>query len=193
VHLLALGPLTNIGEAIQMVPGSFRSVEQIVISGGAVAVPGNLGDGGYYQTDNTTAEWNIYLDAFAAKLVFESGMRITLVPLDVTNRVRIDHQFLQAFRDAGHSPLAGVVKDVLEANREYIDRGLYYAWDPFVAAVMTNPGIVGMKAMAVEVQQLPPEEGRTMATPNRRHNASVALVPDLQAFRNSLFGVFGIR
>ena len=91
VHLVALGPLTNIGEAIQMVPGSFRSVEEIVISGGAVAVPGNLGDGGYYQTDNTAAEWNIYLDAFAAKLVFESGMKITLVPLDVTNRVRIDH------------------------------------------------------------------------------------------------------
>src|SRR5712692_8894009 len=94
-RILALGPLTNLGEALGRAPRSARAIEEIVIMGGALAVPGNLGDGGYFQTDNKTAEWNLFVDPLAGARVFASGARITLVPLDATNKVPIDLAFLR--------------------------------------------------------------------------------------------------
>src|SRR5262249_44068654 len=89
-RILALGPLTNLAEALRHVP---RADAEVVIMGGAIRVPGNLGDGGFFRTNNTEAEWNIFHDPAAARIVFESGPRmrlIRLIPLDATNRVPID-------------------------------------------------------------------------------------------------------
>src|SRR5580704_8277195 len=54
VRILALGPLTNLAEALEREPAVARSIQEIVIMGGAIKVPGNLGDGGVFKTNNTT-------------------------------------------------------------------------------------------------------------------------------------------
>ena len=54
VRILALGPLTNLALALD--GASPKTIEEIVIMGGAFRVPGNLGDGGAFKTANTTAE-----------------------------------------------------------------------------------------------------------------------------------------
>ena len=192
VRFLALGPLTNIGEVLQRAPECSRGIQEIVISGGAVHVPGNLGDGGYFKTDNTTAEWNMFVDPFAASMVFESGMNITLVPLDATNKVQIDQTYLNAFEQAARTPFSIIVRNVLEANREYIEQGLYYAWDPLVATIMTTPRIATMKPMAIKIGQLPPNEGQTEPAKGRKSNVRVALHPRVDVFRKTFFSAFGL-
>ena len=74
VRILALGPLTNLAEVFRQEPGAISSVQRMVIMGGALYVPGNLGDGGFFKTDNKTAEWNLYVDPLAASIVFGSGV-----------------------------------------------------------------------------------------------------------------------
>jgi len=76
VQVLALGPLTNLAEVFSHTPRAARTRRQLVILGGAVGVSGNLGDAGAMQTDNVSAEWNMYIDPAAAKIVFNSGAPI---------------------------------------------------------------------------------------------------------------------
>jgi purine nucleosidase len=75
LRVLAIGPLTNIAEALRLEPELPRLVEEITIMGGAALAPGNL---------TPVAEANIANDPEAAALVLAAGWNVTLVPLDVT-------------------------------------------------------------------------------------------------------------
>src|SRR5580698_9229106 len=110
--------------------------------GGAFRVPGNLGDGGAYKTSNTTAEWNYFVDPEAAARVFRSGVPIRVVPLDATSRVKLDTAFLARFQHEAHGPLAAIISSVLNGEREMIDQGIFYAWDPLAAAALLDPGVL---------------------------------------------------
>ncbi|MCZ2120773.1 MAG: nucleoside hydrolase [Anaerolineales bacterium] len=84
VQIVALAPLTNLAIALQNDPSLIARIDSIIVSGGAFAVPGVI------HTDipsnpNAVSEWNFYTDPLAAKIVFESGARIKVVPLDVTH------------------------------------------------------------------------------------------------------------
>ncbi|MCL6285548.1 nucleoside hydrolase [Ruegeria sp. 2012CJ41-6] len=73
--IIALGPLTNIAEALALDPEFSRMPGRVIVLGGAVAGPGNATD---------AAEANMLSDPLAADAVFASGLPITLVGLDVT-------------------------------------------------------------------------------------------------------------
>jgi len=191
VRILALGPLTNFGQALERSPEMLRGVE-MVIMGGAVSVPGNLGDGGTFKTNNTTAEWNIFVDPLAAKRVFESGARIQLIPLDATNHVPIDASFLRELQLKARTPLGEFVTAIMERDRKSIEQGTYYAWDAVAGVALVDPAAVKSSPMAIAVKQDPPEEGRTAEMRARPANAQVALGADAAAFRNVFIGAFRV-
>jgi inosine-uridine nucleoside N-ribohydrolase len=182
VRILALGPLTNLGEALQRDPSIAGTISEIIIMGGAIKVPGNLADGGVFKTNNKTAEWNIFVDPLAARIVFRAGVPIRLIPLDATNKVPIDIAFLREFQTAAKTPLAKFVAQVLETDRKFIEDGYFYAWDPLAAVALLHPGIVKMSRMHLDIRQDPPEDGRTSRTPGRV-NSDVALDADAAGFR----------
>jgi pyrimidine-specific ribonucleoside hydrolase len=182
VQILALGPLTNLAEALDRDPAIARHISEIVIMGGAVRVPGNLPDGGVFHTKNSTAEWNMYIDPMAASIVFRSAIPIRLIALDATNKVHIGPQFLRQFESLPLTPLGGVVAGVLQADRETIEQGIFYAWDPLAAAALLKPSIVKTAPMHIDISQNPPEEGRTAVTSGHA-NAQVAVDADGDAFR----------
>jgi inosine-uridine nucleoside N-ribohydrolase len=100
--LVALGPLTNLAQAWRRDAHTFLQLAEVVIMGGAVTVPGNV---------TPVAEFNIYVDPEAAQVVFASGLPITLIGLDVTERVRLTSEIIdQSVRPAG-SPLSQFVMD----------------------------------------------------------------------------------
>lgn len=78
ITILALGPLTNIGRALQIDPSIAKQIKKLVIMGGAINVPGNK---------NRVAEFNFFVDPEAASLVFESQIPKVLVSLDACNQV----------------------------------------------------------------------------------------------------------
>lgn len=71
----AVGPLTNIADAMRLDPDFARNLNKLVIMGGAVFCPGNI---------TTHAEANIFHDVQAADEVFAAPPRTILVGLDVT-------------------------------------------------------------------------------------------------------------
>jgi pyrimidine-specific ribonucleoside hydrolase len=182
VQILALGPLTNIAEAFERDRSIAAHIQEIVIMGGAVRVPGNLRDGGVFHTNNGTAEWNIFIDPLAARIVFRSGVPMRLVALDATNKVHIGPEFLRQFEAKKLTPLGRVVADVLKADRETIDAGIFYAWDPLAAAALLRPSLLKTAAMHIEIKEDPPQQGRTSASPGAP-NAKVAVDANADAFR----------
>jgi pyrimidine-specific ribonucleoside hydrolase len=190
VQILALGPLTNIAEALERDRSIAAHIQEIVIMGGAVRAPGNLQDGGVFHTQNSTAEWNMFIDPMAARIVFRSGVPIRLIALDATNKVKITPEFLREFEAKARSPLGRVVAGVLKADRALIDTGFFYAWDPLAAAALLRPNIVKTAAMHIEIKEDAPEEGRTAESPGAP-NTKVAVDADAKAFRALFLESFG--
>lgn len=75
--IIATGPMTNLGLAIKQESKIMNTIGHVVIMGGALTVPGNV---------NQFTEANISQDPFAAKILFDSSLDITMVGLDVTTR-----------------------------------------------------------------------------------------------------------
>jgi len=189
VRILALGPLTNLAEALQREPSIAKNIDEIVIMGGALGVPGNLGDGGVFKTGNKTAEWNIFVDPLAARIVFRSGIPIRLIPLDATNKVPIGLPFLQEFQAKVHSQLGRFVSQVLESDRESIQGNYFYAWDPLAAVALLHPNVVQFRKLHIDIRQDATEAGRTLQTPGSP-NAEVALDADPAAFKTTFLQAF---
>ena len=189
VRILALGPLTNLAEALRREPSIAKTIDEMVIMGGAIHVPGNLADGGALHTSNKAAEWNIFVDPVAARIVFRSGIKIRLIPLDATNTVPISLEFLRDFQSHARTPLGRFAAQVLESDRETIGQHIFYAWDPLAAVAMLHPGVVKLEPLHIEIRQDPPEEGRTLATPGSP-NARVALQADGAEFRRLFLSAF---
>jgi purine nucleosidase/pyrimidine-specific ribonucleoside hydrolase len=101
--VVALGPLTNLALALQRGRRALSGVGRIVVMGGAVAVPGNV---------TPAAEFNFYVDPEAAAAVFESGLPIDVIPLDVTSQVVLPQAALARRLGACPSSLGRFVADV---------------------------------------------------------------------------------
>jgi len=92
VTLVPIGPLTNIATAFRRAPDIVPRVQEIVLMGGAYFEVGNI---------TPTAEFNIYVDPEAAKLVFASGAPLTVMPLDVTHRALTSRAWVEGMRAMG--------------------------------------------------------------------------------------------
>jgi pyrimidine-specific ribonucleoside hydrolase len=193
VQVLALGPLTNLAEVFSHTPRAARTGRQLVILGGAVRVSGNLDDSGSFQTNNVSAEWNMFIDPAAAKIVFTSGAPIRLVPLDATQRVPIDMALLEQLKSRARTPLASFVAQVLDTNRDRIRQRFYFVLGPLAAAVLANPAVVTFRPLAIEMSGKPEELGRTVEIKNRRANAQVAIDADVLRFRDVLMTALGVK
>jgi inosine-uridine nucleoside N-ribohydrolase len=175
--VLALGPLTNLAQAFEREPTAVGNLERLVIMGGAFHVPGNLGDGGAFKTDNKTAEWNIFVDPLAAGIVFRSAPNIEVIPLDATSKVPIDLDYLKNFKASTSTALGRFVAQVLEVERPFISAGFYQAWDPLAAVSLIEPKVGLWRPTRVQVG----DDGQTVEAPGS-HNARVALGADDHLF-----------
>ncbi|SIT71720.1 nucleoside hydrolase [Edaphobacillus lindanitolerans] len=125
--LVLTAPLTNMALAIRKEPRLRDWVKEVVIMGGAVRVPGNI---------TPTAEYNMYIDPEAAKIVLQSGLPITLVGLDVTEQTLLTD--VEIGRMQG-SPEGEFVKD---STGQYMKR--YKEITGIHACAMHDPLAVGV-------------------------------------------------
>lgn len=88
ITLVATGPLTDIAFALKKEPRLFDNVKELVLMGGA------LGEGNV----TFSAEFNFFADAEAAAIVFESGMKIIMMGLDVTKQLILDSAVFDLFK-----------------------------------------------------------------------------------------------
>ena len=129
--LLTLGPMTNVADALRTDPALPDRLGRVVAMAGAIDVPGNA--------PNTVAEFNVWIDALAAKEVADA-VPVEFVPLDASNFVQITPFFVDTLGRNLDSPAARAIHALLVTNPQ-IDAGTYYFWDPLAAALLVDPGL----------------------------------------------------
>jgi inosine-uridine nucleoside N-ribohydrolase len=82
ITLVAIGPLTNIGAAIDRDAATFRKLKRVVLMGGSVRK--GYADVGYEPNRGPEPEYNIASDIAASQKLFASGVPIFMMPLDST-------------------------------------------------------------------------------------------------------------
>lgn len=157
--LICIGPLTNLAMAIQADPAAMAQVKEIVIMGGAIQAPGNV---------TPAAEFNLYTDPEAARLVFTSGLPMTLVPLDVTQRVLLTRELVDAVARHVGSCATQFVRDITERlfgiEYEQTGRAVTPLHDPLAVGVVVDPTLVIRRPFHVEVESGDgPARGMTIA------------------------------
>ena len=162
IEIIALGPLTNIAEAIQEEPSLAEEIKKIYIMGGAFYVPGNVYGAAGTGPFNDVAEWNIYVDPHAAGVVVASGAPITFVPLDASNHVLLDEVFYDRLAEDRSTPESEFVYQVLTEKIGFVNSGEYFFWDPLTAAIAVNESMGTYEVQPVVIfEEEGPESGAT--------------------------------
>ncbi len=129
LHLLAIGPLTNLAAALRRDPSIAGLVKEVTIMGGAALVPGNV---------TAAAEANIHNDPEAAAEVFAADWPITLVPLDATMESLLEPDDRDALL-ASPRPVAQAIGAMLDTYFDFhvraFGRRTSALHDPLAAAV----------------------------------------------------------
>ncbi len=174
--LVATGPLTNVALALRLEPKLAGTLREIVLMGGS-AGNGNV---------TPAAEFNFYADPHAARVVFESGARITMFGLNATAQVPVTGKRAAQLR-AVNNPQATAAADMLDDYlRRLEERGLGSdgsLHDPCTVAYLLRPDLFGVQETFVEIDaEGGPDFGRSLCdlgnVLGREPNAQVAVGAD---------------
>ena len=175
--MFPLAPLTNIATAIILDPTFAKNVKEIFLMGGAAAVPGNA---------LPTVEFNLFVDPEAAKVVFESGIPITMIGLDVTGKTALwvsDKELLEKQNSK-------VSKFIRKITRHYLDKNNpCYLYDPLAVAVGIDETLVTRSGMYhVDIETHGEYTSGTTAvdwydSQKKQKNVRVCLEVDSNAFK----------
>ena len=144
--LVPTGPLTNIGLAIDREPDILPKIKEIVLMGGARKEAGNI---------TPSAEFNIYVDPEAAKLVLQCGRPIVMMSLDVTHQVLTTQKRVDTIRNIDSS-IGERIAALIEFYERY-DEEKYHLdgaplHDPCTVAYLLKPELFKFKNVNVEIE-----------------------------------------
>ena len=146
LSIIATGPLTNVAAVFAEEPEIARRLDDLVIMGGAYGLT-EYGFG----NETPVAEFNIYSDPEAAKLVFESGVSLKCVGLDVTmipDAHLLPHDYAR-IREGETGPSQFAFRILARAMR----RGKRFALhDPMAVAVKVRPSLFKFKELSCQVE-----------------------------------------
>ena len=135
IMLVTLGPLTNIALAVAQAPHIVKNVSRCVVMGGAACTVGNI---------TPAAEYNIWCDPEAARMVFHSGLPIEMVGWELCRgEANLSDEEMRYCKEVINTPLSHFAIDcnysALEANRSWLgDPGLGLP-DPVAMAIAIDP------------------------------------------------------
>jgi len=174
VTLVAVGPLPNVGAAIDKDLASFRKLKRVVIMGGSIRTM--IDPYGVTAPIAPHPEWNTKNDIASTQKLLASGVPVSVLPLDSTANLKM-HEVARTALFAHGSMLTNILA------------GLYYEWsaatrsptpvlfDPMTLASMLAPSLCPLTPMHLTVD----EAGNTKETPGAP-NAQVCLHSDADAF-----------
>jgi inosine-uridine nucleoside N-ribohydrolase len=148
ITLVAVGPLTNIATAIQKEPRILERIPEIVIMGGA------------HDHGNSTAsaEFNIWLDPEAARIVVNCGRPIRMLPLDATHRALVsldDARRLRALgTPAGEAAYRFISKRIegYDATQPMHRAGAAPVHDALAVCAVIDPSVITTHHIPVDVE-----------------------------------------
>lgn len=187
VTIVAMASMTDIALALQMYPRIIDNIAHVVIMGGAFNMRGNLDDGPE-PTTNEAAEWNMFIDSEAARYIFNSGVAVSVVPLDATQYCVTSENISDIKTIADPS-----VKYVEKMWRKQWDwaNGEFFIWDTIAATAVTNPENFYWTVDGIDViTEVGDFQGQTIALNNGAQHTRFATGADYRAIMALLFETF---
>lgn len=184
--LLMTAPLTNLAIALRACPELPQLVKRVVMMGGALQTFGNV---------TPVAEYNIYVDPEAAKMVLHAGFDLTIVGLDVTRQALLRPEHLEKLYS---TPLGGFVRT---CTAQYMERyrmrnGVKACamHDPLAAYIAIDASVVKTRRYYVDVETRSDLcDGQTVCDVQNRlgqePNANVCVEVDGEAFMDRFISV----
>jgi purine nucleosidase len=207
ISIMALGPLTNIAEAFNKDPSLVEDVTCIFVSDGAVYVKGSISPE-YPAINNSVSGWNLWVDARAANIVFGSGAKITLVPLDLTAmnspnpiliRSGVVNKYKARIKGTLDSSLASLMSDWItyyhsDTNISNTEEQAP-VWDLVAAEIFTNPDIcTGWQHHFIQIKAGDPETaGQIIISTEKKPNVSICLTGSQALFDSAFLETAGIQ
>tara|TARA_Y100001970_G_scaffold187521_1_gene228139 strand:- start:350 stop:1294 length:945 start_codon:yes stop_codon:yes gene_type:complete len=147
IYLCPTGPLTNIALSLQKDPSIKKKIKEIVFMGGAALCLGNI---------TPSAEFNIYVDPHAANIVLNSGIKLTMMGLDVTHKVNVNNEIINNIK-TNNNKSSKFFAELMEFYSRF-HRNLYGTeesplHDPCVIAYLINEEIFNGKLVNVKVEE----------------------------------------
>ena len=146
LHLVPIGPLTNVALALRADPGLAHRVASITLMGGSALGVGNV---------SAAAEFNVFADPEAADQVFRSGAKVRMLGLNLTHQVRMGAIHAAECRTIG-SPVGDAMAGLLEfytvfhlAEEDAADGPVH---DPCAVLAVTHPELFALEARSVQVE-----------------------------------------
>jgi len=185
VTLVPTGPLTNVALALLKEPRLAQAVSRIVLMGGAV----------HDSNISPAAEFNIFVDPEAAKIVFGCGAPVVMVGLDVTNKARLsfaDIDEMESWKGKVSRVVAPLLRFFANTNKEVFGINGAPVHDALAVAYLVRPEVITTRRMNVEIETAGElTKGRTVADvygiSGRKPNADVALEVNQPLFKDMLF------
>ncbi len=185
--LVTLGPLTNIARAILREPRFAAAVKECFVMGGAANVIGNV---------TPSAEYNIWCDPEAARIVFQSGMTITMVPFELClGDAMLDDAEADALEAVG-TPYArfcvGINRFLVDSTATILETPGMNLPDPITVAIALDTTIITRSGFFfVDVETMSDlTRGETVVDRygmfGKPPNATVGLASDGPAFKRML-------
>src|SRR5712692_4696652 len=145
ITLIAIGPLMNVGAAIDKDAATFRKLKRVIMMGGSIKR--GYGDLGFGPPQPPQPEWNILNDIPSAQKLFAAGVPLFVMPLDAT-QLKLD-EVKRAFLFGQGTPIT----DALTL--------LYHQWgqetptlfDPMTIAFLVNPALCPVQPMHIRVDE----------------------------------------
>ena len=144
LEILALGPMTNIAKLLIKYPDIRPLIKAITFMGGTTG-EGNI---------TLTAEFNMYVDPDAAKIVFESGIPLTMIGLEVTKKAILKLEDIDYFNGINNKS-SKLIADILKCinSRECLFReDTIEIHDAVALASLYLPGLVKTKRFNVSIE-----------------------------------------
>jgi len=139
--VIPVGPLTNIALALREEPRIREKIERIVLMGGA-----------YFPARR---EYNIYRDRIAAQIVFSSGVPITGVGLDVTEKCKLEGADLDRLKNA-KNPASQFLYRLIQLWQSGNPGRMPTLHDPLAVGTALRSGLVETQTGAVQVETASP-------------------------------------
>ncbi|MBS9722053.1 nucleoside hydrolase [Tianweitania sp. BSSL-BM11] len=184
ITICAMGPLTNIALALRMHPDVADGIESIVIMGGAFAALGHRTPFG---------EYNVMADPHAAAIVWQSGVPVVLLPLDVTLQALFadgDFSAMEAQGSPSGKALAGLLRRFDRGDLKRFGRPGGPIHDAMTIAWLLQPELFSGSHCAIGVTLYGPTAGQTWADlhnkSEQRPNACVMTHVDEVGYRRLL-------
>jgi purine nucleosidase len=180
VTVLLTGPCSTLVQALVLDPRLAAKIGQVVWMGGAVDVPGNVRT---YNQDGS-AEWNVFWDPLAAHQLLTYGLPLTLVPLDVTNQVPVNMDFLRRLAAQAHHPLSHLAGQFWATTVATIPtyEYTYFMWDVLATSYLAIPEAFSVETLELAISPSGASAGRTRRQPGSGQWVQVARHVDTAAF-----------